>query len=163
MAFDSLSAATTLIAYQLLLLESTASSSRTSAGALLITRDERSGSLNFGHAAPTTHRSDVFGLDGSSSLTTQHPVATLAGREFFYGEHDLDCGICLRHRAKRLLLCCEFCSHVAHICCAGLTRVPQEFWLCAECATSWYHATSWWTHFAESTSASVCRPSSCCG
>ena len=109
-------------------------------GALLMTRDVRTGTTNHGAAAPVTHREEFFpGLTDSSSPAAlpssmaARPAATLAGRLYHVSAHDLDCRLCDKHTARRLLLCCEFCPAVAHIRCAGFTRVPEEQWICASC------------------------------
>ena len=96
-------------------------------GALLITRDDRNGTHNFGHAADTTYRADLF-------ASSPAPPTTLAGRPYFLGEHLLDCTLCDKHRARRLLLMCEFCANVAHIRCAGLRAAPGGPWICASCS-----------------------------
>ncbi|MEI6871785.1 MAG: hypothetical protein WCL08_05830, partial [Verrucomicrobiota bacterium] len=110
-------------------------------GALLMTRDERTGSVNSHAAAPVTHREEYFpGLISVSSTDllpasslAARPAATLAGRLYHVSAYDLDCGLCAKHTARRLLLCCEFCPAVAHIRCAGLTRIPEDQWVCASC------------------------------
>ena len=101
-------------------------------GALLITRDERSGTQNIGNARAPGSRNDLFGFGDQ----TNGPLTDLSGNNIFSGPHDLDCGICDIHRAGRLLLCCEFCPQVAHIRCARLLRVPQGRWLCHRCTAS---------------------------
>ena len=108
-------------------------------GALLMTRDLRAGTTNYTAAGPVTHREEPFlGLLEPSAAATAsslaaRPAATLEGRLYHHAAHDLDCGLCDKHTAKRMLLCCEFCPAVAHIRCAGLTRVPEDQWVCASC------------------------------
>ena len=102
-------------------------------GALQITRDSRSGSLNFGAAADLASRSEVFdfaappGLPGAvKSNLSQVPL--------FLADHDRDCGLCTKRKVGRLLLCCSTCSAVAHLKCAGLRRPPASEWHCAPCS-----------------------------
>ena len=114
-------------------------------GALMLTRDLPHGSLNYGLAAPLETRNELFAegpfppAGGSAALELlSSPVRPLIlhGRPIFVGAHDLDCYLCVAHRAGRMLLCCELCSRVAHISCAGLKRAPEGDWLCGSCASA---------------------------
>ena len=102
-------------------------------GGLLLTRDSRCGSLNFGAAADLASRSEVFDFAAPPVL----PGAVkrnLSQVPLFLADHDRDCGLCTKRKVGRLLLCCSTCSAVAHLKCAGLRRPPASEWHCAPCS-----------------------------
>jgi len=44
---------------------------------------------------------------------------------------DDKCYICNKQRGERM--CCEGCSHVAHLACTSLKRMPSGDWHCDDC------------------------------
>ena len=105
-------------------------------GALLITRDLRSGTANAGSAAALETRSEVFDFAAPPLSVSAPKGGNLAGTPLHLRAHDRDCSLCTTRRVGRLLLCCSTCPVVAHLRCAGFRRVPDDEWLCATCTRS---------------------------
>ena len=106
-------------------------------GALIIDRSpSSSGTEYWGPCADAANRTDIFPWLTDPLVVVaprDRPDVDLSGRAYFHGEHDADCK-CGKSTTGRTLLKCEYCCSVSHIKCAGLTRIPQGFWMCVECS-----------------------------